>query len=245
MDKKIRVTVWNENLDEHRHPETLKRYPGGLHCYIPEYLNREPDIVARGVTFQDEDFGVPDSVLDDTDVMVLYSHMAQDMVSDERAEAVVDRVANRGMGLILLHSAISMKAVRRLLGPGGFTGYREVGEKERVWVTKPAHPIAEGLPPYFEFPQSEVYLEPGSLAREDDLIFISWYQGGAAARTGMTWQHGDGKIFWFSPGHLTFDIMNTDIHKKIILNAIRWAAPKFRIEYSRRTGDTPALEPLG
>lgn len=245
MEKKIRVTVWNEYEDEYRHPDILDLYPGGVHEYVKSFLEQEADMEVTACTFKQGRYhGIPDELIDNTDVLVMYSHMLQDYVSDERCEKVVDRIVNGGMGLIIMHSGYGMKLVRRLLGPGGHRGgYREVGEKERVWVVDQSHPITEGLPPYFEFDQSEVYAEPDTFPKPDDLLFISWYEGGEASRTGMTWHRGFGKIFYFAPGHIRFDIMQTEPYQRIMKNAVRWAAPKFRVPPLER-GKTKQRQPL-
>jgi trehalose utilization protein len=46
------------------------------------------------------------------------------------------------------------------------------GDLERIWVIHPSHPIAEGLPPYFEVPQSEMYGEPFDVPAPGELIFF-------------------------------------------------------------------------
>lgn len=245
MERKIRVTVWNEFEDEFRHPDILELYPGGIHEHIASFLREEADMTVRTATFKDEvDFGIPDEVLDQTDVLILYSHMLQNMVSDERVDKVINRVVNEGMGLIVLHSGLWMKLTQRLIGPGGYNGYREIRERERVWVVDRGHPIAEGLPEYFDFPHAEVYAEPATFPVPDELIFLSWYQGGEAARSGMTWRRGAGKIFYFSPGHARYNTMHFDCYKKVVVNAVRWAVPAVEMAPLHGTGKRPAIEPI-
>ena len=41
--------------------------------------------------------------------------------------------------------------------------WREAGERERLWVVNPGHPIAKGLPAYFELETEEMYGEPFSV----------------------------------------------------------------------------------
>lgn len=240
----IRVTVWNEFFDEKRHPEILTLYPGGVHEYVASFLREQEDMEVRATTFEDEEFGVPDEVIDNTDVLVLYSHMKQDMVSDERVEKIISRVVNEGMGLVVLHSGLWMKLVQRLVGPGGYDRYREIEERERIWVVNPGHPIAQGLPMHFDFPHSEVYGEPASFPEPDELIFLSWYQGGEAARAGMTWRRGAGNIFYFSPGHATYNTMQSECFHKVVVNGVRWAAPSFAVPRINRKGVREAIEPI-
>lgn len=245
MKNKIRVTVWNEFEDEFRHPDILELYPGGVHEYIASFLRKQEDMEVRTATFKDEaDFGIPDAVIDNTDVLILYSHMLQEMVSDERVQKVIDRVVNEGMGMVILHSGLWMKLTQRLVGPGVYNGYREIRERERVWVVDQGHPIAEGLPTYFDFPNSEVYGEPASFPPPDELIFLSWYQGGEASRSGMTWRRGAGKIFYFSPGHARYNTMHSEYYQRVVINAVRWAAPRFPIPALDRRAKRPIIEPI-
>lgn len=243
--EKLRVTVWNEFEDEFRHPDILDLYPGGIHEHIASFLQQEGDMEVRTATFKDEvDFGIPDEVIDQTDVLILYSHMLQEMVSDERVDKVIKRVVNEGMGLVVLHSGLWMKLTQRLVGPGVYNGYREIAERERVWVVNQAHPIAQGLPVYFDFPHSEMYGEPATFPQPDELVFLSWYQGGEAARSGMTWRRGAGKIFYFSPGHARYDTMHSEFYKKVVVNGVRWAAPAFAVEQINRSAKHPVIEPI-
>ncbi len=245
MDRKIRVTVWNEFEDEIRKPDILELYPGGVHEHIASFLRKEEDMEVRTATFKDEiAFGIPDEVIDRTDVLILYSHMLQDMVSDERVQKVIDRVVNEGMGLIVLHSGLWNKLTQRLIGPGGYNGYREIRERERVWVVDQGHPIAKDLPIYFDFAHSEMYGEPATFPAPDELIFLSWYQGGEAARSGMTWRRGAGKIFYFSPGHARYDVMHSEYYQRVVINAVRWVAPTQKIEQINRSAKLPAIEPI-
>ena len=103
--------------------------------------------------------------------------------------------------------------------------WREIGEKERLWVVEPGHPIAEGLGEYIELEHTEMYGERFDIPDPDTLVFISWFQGGEVFRSGCCYHRGKGKIFYFRPGHETYPIYyNSDV-LKVIANAIRWAAP--------------------
>jgi len=141
---------------------------------------------------------------------------------------LVNRIQQRvlkGMGLIVLHSGHHSKLFRRLMGTNCNLAWRELpdGDLERVWVIHPSHPIAEGLPPYFEVPQSEMYGEPFDIPAPEELIFLSWFKGGEVFRSGCTFHRGRGRIFFFGPGHETFPIYhNAHVHR-VIANAIRWA----------------------
>ena len=91
---------------------------------------------------------------------------------------------------------------RRLLGTSCNLAWRDAdgGERERVWCLRPSHPIAEGLPPCFEIEQDEMYGEPFDIPEPDEIVFVSWFQGGEVFRSGCTFVRGRGRIFYFSPG---------------------------------------------
>ena len=103
--------------------------------------------------------------------------------------------------------------------------WRVAGEKERLWVIEPGHPIAEGLEEYFEIPNSEMYGERFDIPTPDQLVFISWFEGGEVLRSGCCYFRGKGKIFYFRPGHETYPIFYQNEVKKVITNSVKWAAP--------------------
>ena len=114
--------------------------------------------------------------------------MAHHEVSDEIVEKVHKKVLE-GMGLIVLHSGHFSKIFRRLMGTECDLKWREIGEKERLWVVEPGHPIVEGIDEYIEIPREEMYGERFDIPAPDTLVFISWFAGGevfeaAAAITG-------------------------------------------------------------
>lgn len=149
--------------------------------------------------------------------------MAHHAVPDELAFRVVERV-QRGMGFIALHSAHLSKPFRYLLGTSGNLKWREV-DFTRVYTMNRTHPITQGIPQTFELEQEEVYCEPFDIPKPDDLLFANWYRGGELFRSGATWTRGNGKIFYFQPGHETFPSYHNPIILQIIANAVRWAAP--------------------
>ena len=103
--------------------------------------------------------------------------------------------------------------------------WREIGERERVWVVDESHPIAAGLGDYFELEHAEMYGEPFDVPAPDQLVFISWFQGGEVFRSGCCFHRGRGKIFYFSPGHESYPIYHDPNVLRVIENAVRWAAP--------------------
>ena len=110
------------------------------------------------------------------------------------------------MGFIALHSSHYSKVFKRLMGTSCSLTWREAGEKERLWVCNPAHPIARGIDRYFEIENTEMYGEPFAIPTPDEIVFISWFEGGEVFRSGCTWKRGNGKIFYFRPGHEAYPI---------------------------------------
>ncbi len=224
MDKPIRVTVWNENRHEQKSAEIRKIYPKGIHGAIAGHLGTLPGVSVRTATLGEPEHGLTEKVLAETDVLIWWGHMAH---GDVR-EGIVDRVQDRvlaGMGLIVLHSGHFSKIFRRLMGTTCSLRWREIGEKERVWVIEPAHPIAAGLPPYFEIPHTEMYGEVFDIPRPDALVFVSWYAGGNVFRSGCCFQRGNGKVFYFAPGHESLPIYHQPEVLQVIGNAVKWAVP--------------------
>jgi trehalose utilization protein len=224
MADKIRVTVWNEGRHEKTSPEIAKVYPQGIHGAIAGALRAQPGFEVRTATLDEPEHGLTQDVLANTDVLTWWGHMAHGDVKDEIVDRVQQRVLD-GMGLIILHSGHFSKIFRRLMGTNCSLKWREIGEKERVWVTAPGHPIVEGLGEYFELPHTEMYGEFFDIPQPDVQVFISWYPGGEVFRSGCAYLRGRGKVFYFSPGHETFPIYYQKEIQRVLVNAVRWAAP--------------------
>ena len=166
-------------------------------------------------------------MLEQTDVLTWWGHAAHDEVSD----AVVARIHQRvldGMGLIALHSGHNSKVFRGLMGTSCHLCWREAGERERVWVVNPGHPIAQEIPHCIELESSEMYGEPFGIPNPEEQVFVSWFEGGEVFRVaGNCWTRGTGRIFYFSPGHETYPISTTTRSiQRVIYNAVLWARPQ-------------------
>lgn len=110
----IRVTVYNEGLHEKTSESVRSVYPEGIHGALKKGLESD-EISVRTVTLDDLPDGLSQQVLDETDVLIWWGHMAHEKVPDE----VVDRVQQsvlKGMGAIFLHSGHHSKPFRRLMG---------------------------------------------------------------------------------------------------------------------------------
>ena len=115
--------------------------------------------------------------------------------------------------------------------------WREDGEKEILWVIDPSHPIAAGLEEKIMIPHEEMYGEHFNIPQPDELVFISWFEGGEVFRSGCCYHRGKGKIFYFRPGHEVFPIYHQKEIQQVITNAVRWAAP---IAFPNTTYGNPA-----
>jgi trehalose utilization protein len=219
----IRVTVWNEFRHEKTNATCKTLYPDGMHEAIAASLRQQKDLTVRTATLDEPEHGLTQKVLDETDVLTWWGHMAHGEVRDDIAARVQARVL-AGMGLIVLHSGHMSKPFTRLMGTSCLLRWREAAEKERLWVVDPTHPIAAGLGPYIELPNTEMYGEHFDIPAPDELVFISWFEGGEVFRSGCCFRRGLGRIFYFRPGHEVYPIYHNPEVLKVITNAVRWAA---------------------
>ena len=242
MERKINVTIYNENFHETSDPEVAKIYPQGIHGAIKSIIEGDADIgTIRVCTLLDHKEILTQEALDDTDVLVWWGHMKHREIDDGVVEIMAKRVLD-GMGVIFLHSSHASKLFKKLLGTSGSLRWREAGEKGRLWNLLPNHPITKGIPETFTVPHDETYGELFGIPTPHDLIFITWWQGGEVFRSGCTWIRGEGKLFYLQAGHETFPIYYQNEIRTIICNAIKWACPVTRNILRQRRSNTPALE---
>lgn len=220
----IRTTIWNEFRHEKSDPAVTAIYPDGIHAAIAEPLEKEPDLAVRTATLDEPEHGLTAAALEATDVLVWWGHLAHQEVSDDAAARVQQRVL-QGMGLVVLHSGHMSKPFTRLMGTSCLLRWREAGEKERLWVVEPGHPIADGLGPWFEIEHEEMYGERFDVPSPEATVFISWFAGGNVFRSGCCYTRGKGRIFYFRPGHETFPTYRQHEVQLVIRNAVKWAAP--------------------
>lgn len=235
----IKVTIWNENVHEREEGPVgdfiRKIYPNGIHQYLKEALKAD-DLEIRAVSLDMPEQGLPDSLLEDTDVLMWWGHVAHATVEDSLVTRIQARI-HKGMGLIVLHSGHYSKIFKRMMGTSCSLHWREIGEKERLWRVAPAnHPIVQGVPETFVIPHTEMYGERFDIPDDGQNIFISWYEGGNVFRSGVAFQRGPARIFYFSPGHETFPIYHDPNVQKILTNAIHWAAPSFLPAWQEHIG---------
>lgn len=217
----MKITVWNEFRHEVTDEDVRSVYPDGIHQALATHLRTVEGFEVTTATLDEPQHGLTQAVINDTDVLVWWGHMAHSEVRDE----VVDRVQEAvlaGMGFIALHSAHYSKPLKRLLGTSCGLSWREDGLHERLWVTDPTHPIAAGIDQYFEIPRTEMYGEYFDIPAPDELVFVSWFAGGEIMRSGCVWKRGRGKIFYFRPGHETYPVYYQEEVLRVIENACRY-----------------------
>lgn len=234
----LRITVWNENIHEKEMPEMAALHPAGLHGTVAAILREDTAFTVRTATLDDPDCGLSEEVLRETDVLFWWGHAGHHLVPDEVVERVHSHVLC-GMGLVVLHSGHHSKIFRKLCGtPCNLTWHDSA--RERIFAVNPAHPIAQGIPPHFEILSEECYGEPFSIPEPDELVFLGWYNTGEVFRSGCCFYRGNGRIFYFQPGHETDGAYTVPAVRQVMRNAARWAAPIHRVEAL----DCPMIPPL-
>ena len=222
----IRVTVWGENRHEQHEEEVRRRYPDGMHGAIAaglaEHLGAR--VRVRTAVLDDPGQGLPEKELAETDVLTWWGHVAHEEVADEVVERVRRRVLG-GMGLLVLHSGHYSKLFRALMGTTCTLNWRDAAERELVWTVAPGHPIAQGVPHPIVIPEHETYGEPFGVPEPDELVFISSSGGGEAFRSGCCYRRGLGRIFYFSPGDQGYPVYHHPDVRRVLANAVLWAAP--------------------
>jgi|TARA_B100002003_G_C14154749_1_gene555776 trehalose utilization protein len=224
-----KVTIYNEFIHEQRNEAVKKIYPQGIHEAIATHLRAQPGFTVQTATLEMDEHGLTEEVLNDTDVLIWWGHMAHHKVKDEIVDRVQSRILN-GMGLIVLHSGHMSKVFKRMMGTSCGLCWREAAERERLWVVNPNHEITEGLGRYIELPNAEMYGEQFDIPEPDELLFISWFEGGEVFRSGAVWHRGRGKVFYFRPGHEAYPIFYNPEILRVISNGVRWATFRGNVE---------------
>ena len=239
----IKVTVWNEY--KHENPNREKRdekaiacHPNGLHETVADIVRElgEDKVFVRTAWLDQPENGLTEEILNDTDVLIWWGHMAHHLVEDEVVERVYKRILD-GMGLVALHSAHYSKIFKKINGTTCSLKWRD-GAYERIFTVAPAHPIARGIPEHFELGIEECYGEFFDIATPDDVIFQGWYDIGEVFRSGCTFTRGYGKIFYFQPGHETNYAFQNPYVRKIIQNGVEWCYSDVKRPYA----DAPKIE---
>lgn len=227
----MEVTVWGENIHERADALVAAIYPDGMHETIAAGLREHlgPVVSVRTATLDQPEHGLGDEVLRATDVLTWWGHAAHERVAADVVQRVCERVRG-GMGLVVLHSGHNSRVFRELMGTTCSLRWRNAGERELVWTVAPAHPISDGVPPVFAIPRQETYGEFFDVPPPEQLVFISSFQGGEVFRSGCCFTRGRGRVFYFGPGDQEYPVYHQPEVRRVIANAVHWAAPRGRVE---------------
>src|SRR5215831_2676561 len=223
------VVVWSEgtaNVD----PASKKVYPQDINTAIAEGLE---SLKADGwnivkVSLNDPNQGFSDDLLNSTSVLVWWGHKKHGEVKDELVAKIDNRVRQDAMGFIGTHSAHFSKHLKRLLGtPCSWREYVDDGSSAEIIVKLPEHPICQGVK-NFKLPGIERYGEPFKVPEPESVPLEGIYHRPdgktETARMGLCWTIGKGKVFYFTPGHETYnDYYRPDV-RRIFVNAVKWAS---------------------
>ena len=103
-----------------------------------------------------------------------------------------------------------------------FPAYRPDGKPSTITTRVPSHPIARGVPKTWTVAHTEMYDEPFHVPAPDVVVFEERWEAGESFRSGMIWNIGKGKVFYFRPGHETYGVYFEPMPLKVLENASRW-----------------------
>jgi len=217
------VVVWSEGT------APKKVYPNDINTAIAEGLKELQGWEVVVANLSDPDQGLPSSLLNRADVLIWWGHQRHDQVKEELVDRIVKRVKEDGMGFISLHSSHFAKPNKKLMGTACSWG-AYVGDSLtlKVSVKSPDHPIAKDVKE-FTIEHNERYSDPYAVPKPQAVVFegVASLKKGDPDRSqqGLTWEVGKGKMFYFQPGHETNPVFFDPNIRKIMANAVQWAAP--------------------
>ncbi|MBR4031936.1 MAG: ThuA domain-containing protein [Clostridia bacterium] len=224
MSEKLNVVIWNEYRHEKLDEVCADIYPEGIHGCIRNFLKTDESLDITLAALDDAYQGISPELLENTDVLLWWGHMAHHEVNDELVEMIRQRVYAGKMGLIVLHSGHHSKVFKSVVGTTGNLSWGR-DQKEIIWNLMPSHPIAAGIPDHFIIEEEELYCEPFYIPQPDALVFGGWYEDGYIFRSGCCFVRGLGKIFYFQPGHEYCRSFYNPYVQRIIKNAVEWVKP--------------------
>ena len=222
------VVVWSEGTA----PKEI--YPKDINGAIAEGLCasdqlKDWDVVVANLS--DPDQGLPDSLLAKADVLIWWGHKKHGDVKDELVGKIEKRVKEDGMGFIALHSAHYAKPNKQLMGTAcSFSAYVCDNKETAVKVTLPDHPIAKGVAPTFTVANEERYTDPYVVPTAEAVPLAGQHvhKDGSTeeCKLGYCWTVGKGRYFYLQLGHETNPIYFQPEIRKVMANAVLWAAKK-------------------
>jgi len=217
------VVVWSEGTA----PKEI--YPNDINGAVAEGLKdlRGWEVVKANLS--DPEQGLPEALLARADVLIWWGHKKHDQVKDELVDKIVKRVKEDGMGFIALHSSHFAKPNKKLMGtPCTWKAYVTDSTTLKVTVKSPDHPIAKDVKD-FTIEHGERYSDPYAVPTPKAVVFegVASLKDGKTdpSQQGLTWEIGKGKVFYFQAGHETNPVFFDVNVRKIMANAVQWAAP--------------------
>ncbi len=218
------VVVWSEGTA----PKNV--YPNDINGAIAEGLKDLKGWEVVTANLSDPDQGMSDELLNRADVLIWWGHQKHGQVKDELVNKIVKRVKEDGMGFISLHSSHFAKPNKALMGTACSWG-AYVGDSTtlKVTVKDSEHPIAKGIKD-FTINHEERYSDPYAVPTPESVVFegVATLKDGKLdpSQQGFAWTVGKGRFFYFQPGHETNPVFYDANVRKIMINAVKWAAPK-------------------
>ncbi len=218
------VVVWSEGTA----PKEM--YPGDINTAVAEGLKPLAGWEIRLAGLDQAGQGLPEDLLKMSDVLIWWGHKRHREVKDDLVDRIELRVKEGGMGFIALHSAHFAKPYRRLMGTAcGWREYKADGTSARVVVKDATHPISKGLRD-FDLPKIERYGEPFQVPEPEAVVLDGVYTKPNGqkepGRMGLCWTVGKGRVFYFTPGHETYNDFYRPEVRLIMRNAVEWGAPR-------------------
>ena len=103
-----------------------------------------------------------------------------------------------------------------------FPAYRPDGKSSYIHTLINDHPIMKDIPKKFKIQSTEMYDEPFHIPEPDQVVFDERWDTGEWFRSGSIWNIGKGKLFYFRPGHETYDVFKNKNVLKIVENTCLW-----------------------
>lgn len=148
------------------------------------------------------------------------------MPEANRAGVEFERWKEGAPGMSRVEHADGKTRVKYIAPACGLGGVRADGAPSHVETKLPKHPVAEGIPARFDIPQTEMYNEVFTVPEPDAVVFFETWDKGEKFRAGCCWALGQGRVFYFRPGHETYPVFHQEETLRIIRNAVLWSGKR-------------------